>query len=312
MTEELIRKAAAGDDDAEEQLHELGRADPARLAPHHGLMLDLGLFYPPTVYRAADADTVRRVVDLVDGGEQPDSLSRLLLILAHSGHPLAVEALRRWATRPPAGSDALHVGPLSYALEGGWTVDAAGNRRDLCSDTAYEWHLRDGSPVVADTCPWCRSPLWTAADLDSAGPAGAGLAHTGWSGRLVFRTCHFCSCYATLYSQVTPNGTATWWTGNVRPDHIGDASPEDPPTLLPVVGPPRPNPFGASAWDRGGSTLGGRPDWIQDADHPDCPGCAQPMDYVGLIGGTDLDEYGEGAYYLHLHCGFTAVNYQQS
>lgn len=37
------------------------------------------------------------------------------------------------------------------------------------------------------------------------------------------------------------------------------------------------------------------------------------MDYVGLIGGADLDEHGEGAYYLHVHqpCGFAAVNYQQ-
>ena len=63
----------------------------------------------------------------------------------------------------------------------------------------------------------------------------------------------------------------------------------------------------------GGSTLGGRPDWIQDAEHADCPGCGQLMDYVGLIGGADLDDYGEGAYYLHLHqpCGFAAVNYQQ-
>ncbi|MFE9657850.1 hypothetical protein [Micromonospora sp. NPDC006431] len=31
-------------------------------------------------------------------------------------------------------------------------------------------------------------------------------------------------------------------------------------------------------------------------------------------GTGDLDEFGEGAYYLHLHqpCGFAAVNYQQS
>jgi hypothetical protein len=38
------------------------------------------------------------------------------------------------------------------------------------------------------------------------------------------------------------------------------------------------------------------------------------LDYVGLIGGADLYDIGEGAYYLHLHqpCGFAAVNYQQS
>jgi hypothetical protein len=69
-----------------------------------------------------------------------------------------------------------------------------------------------------------------------------------------------------------------------------------------------------SAWHEGCSTLCGHPDWIQDAEFVDCPGCGQPMDYAGMVVGADLDEYGEGAYYLHVHapCGFAAVNYQQS
>ncbi|MET7421106.1 hypothetical protein [Dactylosporangium sp. NPDC005555] len=68
----------------------------------------------------------------------------------------------------------------------------------------------------------------------------------------------------------------------------------------------------AGSW--GGSTLGGHPGWIQDAEHLDCPGCEQPMDYIGLLYGGDLAEYCEGAFYLHLHasCGYTAVNFQQS
>lgn len=36
------------------------------------------------------------------------------------------------------------------------------------------------------------------------------------------------------------------------------------------------------------------------------------MDYLGLVGGSDLHEYGEGAHYLFLHtpCGLAAVVYQ--
>ncbi|MER6757349.1 hypothetical protein ABT235_24580 [Micromonospora echinofusca] len=65
--------------------------------------------------------------------------------------------------------------------------------------------------------------------------------------------------------------------------------------------------------DEGGPTLGGHRDWIQDAGHVDCPACRQPMDHLGPVGGADVD-FGEGAYYLHLHapCGFAAVNHQQS
>jgi hypothetical protein len=317
MIEELIRRAAAEDDDAIERLCAIADTDPRRLTPHVGLLFDLDVLWPAKLYRAADADVVRRVIERIDGGRTPDRLNHLLLVLAHSAHPLAADAMRRWSTQPPAGAETLYVGALSYAREGGWTVGPDGSRRDLCGDTAYRWVMREASRHAdGRTCPWCASPLWTAADVDTSEPAvGAALAHTGWSGRLVIETCHFCACYATLYSQVTPAGAATWWTGNTRPSYLPDAAePEDPPALLPVLGPARSSPYQASAWNRGGSTLGGRPDWIQDAEHADCPGCGQPMDYVGLIGGADLDDVGEGAYYLHLHqpCGFAAVNYQQS
>lgn len=305
-----------GDDDAIEELSLIADADPGRLTPYLGALLDRGVWWPGKLYRAADADVVRRVIEHIDGGRTPDQLNQLLVILAHTAHPMAESALRRWSTRPPAGAEKLHVGVLAYAREGGWTIGPEGRRRDLCGDTAYAWILR-GAPrrTEGPTCPWCGSPLWTAVDLDPADPAvGAALAHTGWSGRLVIETCHFCACYTTLYSRVTPAGDTVWWTGNTRPGHLGSAEAEDPPRLIPVPGAVRRSPYQASAWDRGGSTLGGRPDWIQDAEHPDCPGCGQPMDYLGLIGGADLDEYGEGAYYLHLHqpCGFAAVNYQQS
>jgi hypothetical protein len=317
MIEELVRRAAAEDDDAIEELCVIADVDPRRLTPHLGLLLDLDVLWPAKLYRAADTDVVRRVVEQIDGGRTPDRLNHLLVILAHSAHPLAENAMRRWSTEPPAGADELPVGALSYAREGGWTVDPDGNRRDLCGDTAYRWVMRTTSRGAnGSNCPWCASPMWTAADLDTTEPTtGAAMAHTGWSGRLVIETCHFCACYTTLYSRVTPAGTAIWWTGNTRPGYLpGAAEPEDPPTLLPVSGPALPSPYQASAWDRGGSTLGGRPDWIQDAEHADCPGCGQLMDYVGLIGGADLDDFGEGAYYLHLHepCGFAAVNYQQS
>ncbi|MBQ1041440.1 hypothetical protein KBX03_02850 [Micromonospora sp. C72] len=297
MIEELISKVSVGDDEAIEELSIIADTDPARLTPYLGFLLDRDVLWPAKLYRAADADVVHRVVEHIDGGRTPDRLNHLLLILAHSGHPLAERALRRWSTQPPAGADKLYVGALSYAREGGWTVGPDGRRRDLCGSTAYRWIMRD-IPRRADrpTCPWCASPLWTAADLDTADPSvGAALTHTGWSGRLVIETCHFCACYKTLYSQVTPAGGTVWWAGNTRPGYLGSGEAEDPPALAPAPGEARQSTCQASAWDQGGSTLGGRPDWIQDAEHADCPGCGQPMDYVGLIGGADLDD-GEGAY----------------
>ena len=100
MIEELIRRAADEDDDAIEELGEIADADPERLSPYHGSLLDLDLLWPATLYRAADADVVGRVIEQVDGGRTPDRLNHLLLILAHSAHPLAENALRRWSTQP--------------------------------------------------------------------------------------------------------------------------------------------------------------------------------------------------------------------
>ncbi|GGM14582.1 MULTISPECIES: hypothetical protein [Micromonospora] len=317
MIEELVSRAADGDEDAVEELSTIADGEPQRLTPYLGVLFDRDVWWPAKLYRAADADLVRRVVERVDEGQPPHRLNNLLAVLAHSGHPLAESALRRWSTQPPAGAERLHVDPARYAHEGGWALDPDGSRRDLCGDTAYQWVMREGPRRATDTtCPWCGSASWAVADLDTADPAtGTALAHTGWSGRLLIETCHFCACYTTLYSQVTPTGTAVWWAGNTRPDWLpAAAGPDEPPSVLPTVGAALTSPYQASAWDRGGSTLGGRPDWIQDAEHPDCPGCGQPMAYVGLVGGADLAEYGEGAYYLHLHqpCGYAAVTYQQS
>jgi hypothetical protein len=80
-----------------------------------------------------------------------------------------------------------------------------------------------------------------------------------------------------------------------------------------TVGDRRPSPYAASAWDEGGSTLGGYPDWIQYAAYPACLSCGDTMSYVGLLGGADVSD-GEGAYYLFVHtpCRIGAVSYQQS
>ncbi|MEK8107133.1 hypothetical protein NKG94_21930 [Micromonospora sp. M12] len=223
MIEELVRRAADEDDDAIEKLGEIANADPQSLSPYHHTLLDHHVLWPPTLYRAAGVDVVTRVIEQVDDGRTPDCLNNLLLILAHTAHPLAEDALGRWSTRPPAGADDLHVGALSYALEGGWTIGPDGNRRDLCADVAYRWVMRDiPQRTDAPHCPWCAAPLWVAADLDTTDPAvGAALAHTGWSGRLIIETCHFCAGYTTLYSQVTPAGGTTWWPGNDRPSYLG-------------------------------------------------------------------------------------------
>lgn len=314
MIDALVKAAAHGDDDAIDELETIAATGPERLVPHLHQLLDLGIVWPPTLFRAAGGDVVERVVERVDGGPHGNELNHLLLILAHTGDPLAEAALRRWSVASPPGMERLHVGPLDYAKQGGWTLHPDGTRRELCAPVAYQLVMAEAPQAAGDdACPWCDSPLWSIIDLHTDDRRAAEvLAHTGWQGRLRILTCSLCACYTTLYSQVTPDGGSTWSPRNSPPSYLR-RSTEDPPALLSTIGPPRTTPYQASAWDRGGSTLGGHPQWIQDAEHADCASCGQPMDYVGLVGGADLD-FGEGAYYLQLHapCGLAAVCYQQS
>ena len=159
------------------------------------------------MYRGATGDVVRRIIDHVDAGRTPHRLNHLLLILAHAADPRAEQALRRWQEQPPAGSDKLHVGALAYAHQAGWTVAPDGSRRELCAPRRTGWSCRGATVRRRPACPWCASPLWTIADLDTDAPAvGDAWPTPAGPAALSVVTCHLCACYTTLYCQVTPDG----------------------------------------------------------------------------------------------------------
>ncbi|MFI7544310.1 hypothetical protein [Actinoplanes sp. NPDC049599] len=349
MINNLVARAATDDWDAVEQLEQLAKADPAILRPHHRELLERGLLWPSVLFAGADEELVEQIITRIDSGDQ--RLGHLLLILAEVRGEPAAAAFRRWQEAPPPGMDRLHIDALAYAREGGWDLRPDGTNHLLYGLIAYELHMKEPNSThgnsggahdsvsaggndagghtagngnrPADTagrdtgegtlCPWCESPIWTVMDLDTANPEVArALAHTGWAGRLRVTTCFLCTNYTTLFTAVTHDGGSSWSACNERPDYLRTTA-EEPPRVRPEVGPARATRWLASAWKEGGSTLGGVPDWIQDAAYPECPVCAKTMDYVGLVGGADLG-WGEGADYIFVHsgCGIAAVAYQQS
>ncbi|TDB97923.1 hypothetical protein [Actinomadura sp. 7K534] len=315
MIEDLVARVEAGEDAAVEELADLAAADPAAMAPYLMRLLDAGAVWRADVlYRAADGDFQREVVARIDSGAHQRS-DQLGYLLAQTRGPVVEEAFRRWAQAPPPGDfDPFQRGAAALARDGGWELTADGVR-ELCGSAAYRLVPGADGDRPKGTCPWCESPLWTALDVDTAdAKVAAALAHTGWRGRLRIVTCHFCTCYGTTYVDVSEGGDAGWSAHNVRPDYLPGMGPEAPPLVGFAPGEQRPTPYLASAWAREGSTLGGFPEWIQDPAFRDCPSCERAMDYVGLIGGADLHDYGEGAYYLFVHapCGLAAVEYQQS
>ncbi|RKS09342.1 hypothetical protein DFP74_5077 [Nocardiopsis sp. Huas11] len=315
MIEDLVARVESGDESVIDALVDHAAADPAAMAPYLPRLLDAGVFWRLHVlYRGADDDFQRQVVAEIDSGTD-EGTAVLAHVLAQTRGPVVEEAFRRWAQSPPLGPhfDPYRRGVAALTRDGGWEL-APNGIRELCGTGAYRFVPGPDGERADEACPRCASPLWAVLDLDTADPKAAdALAHTGWRGRLRVLTCHLCSCYGTVYTEVAAEGKAGWSAHTVRPPILPVDRPEEPPLVAFVPGARRPTPFMASAWDRGGSTLGGCPDWIDDPSYPVCPGCGRAMDYLALVGGADLYD-AEGAYYVFLHapCGLAAVEYQQS
>ena len=310
-----MARVESGEDRVIDQLADRAAADPAALAPYLLRLLDAGaLWRLDVLYRGADEGFQREVVARIGSGTD-EGTPMLAYVLAQTRGPAVEEAFRRWTRSPPPGPhfDPFERGVAALTRDGGWELSPDGIR-ELCGTSAYRLVPETDAHRVDDSCPWCASPLWTALDLDTAEPRVAdALAHTGWRGRLRIVTCHWCSCYGTTYAEVTADGNASWSAHTVRPAYLPGDGPGEPPRVGLAPGEQWTTPYMASATLSGGATLGGCPDWIDDPVFPDCPECAEAMDYLGLIGGADLDD-GEGAYYLYLHapCGLAAVEYQQT
>jgi hypothetical protein len=345
VIEDLLRRHAEADENAAydllEELERIAGRDPSALTPHLAGLLERGVLEVPSIYVGAD-DTVRaRLIDLIDAGIEAhsgkgDAVANHLCALAYAGGTLAEEALRRWDSAQVTA----HGYPAArFALAGGWELLAGKGIREVCAPVAYQLVVIEtddehdaGEPVKpgvdqpkdgsvsgrlrGTTCPWCDSSLWTVLDVDTSDPrVAAALTHTGWAGRLEVATCYFCNCYGTVFWSIGPDGRSEVSAAHTkRPEYL-DESVEEEPVMVErlAIGEPR-GAHSASAWHKGGSTLGGHPDWIQDWNYPACPACGTTMDYVGQVVGADLADYTEGAYYVFVHtpCRLAAVEYQQS
>jgi hypothetical protein len=322
-----IAALCAGDDRGHDRIVEAARSRPEALRPFHAAMIEADVVMWPWLPRwcAATEETAGRIVDLIDADHR--SAARWLLALGSSRTRAAAEALRRWSVEPPPVADRLGTSISHFAREGGWELGADGGVRELTSPAGFELvPTEDAAPLAGSTplgrcCQWCGLELLRRLDVDLDDPALADLGLTG-HGRVVAVTCIHCGTYARhpgFFGEYRPDGTTSWSDHNIRPATLPPAGPHDydEPTGRLALGGRRPNPVAGTAWRAGGSTLGGLPDWIQDADYPVCPSCGTTMSFLGMVTGEDLwgDDLGVGCDYIHFcaaGCGITSVVYQQS
>ncbi|MEV6157299.1 hypothetical protein AB0L53_43875 [Nonomuraea sp. NPDC052129] len=313
MISELVDRIMTGDDHAVFELEDEVDDDPTilrRLRPHLVRLIDAEAYIPIKLFSEADEAFQREAVLRIESGDQ--SAWSLVAALTAARGPVVEAAFHRWLERPPYDMDPDDLARFLHQY--GWDFDDRGRRREICGNVAYRLvpePLPAGGAPAEERCPWCTSPLWVALDGDTANPRfAAALAHTDWQGRLRILTCFFCTTYATIFTQVSPDGDATWSAYTTQPAHLKGRKPlpEDPPAVRLVPGEERHGEYEGHDCE-GGSTLGGRSGWVQDPDFPDCPACGKLMSYIGAVAGGDTIGQDHGVHFLFLHapCGLAAT-----
>ncbi|MHA7583204.1 DUF1963 domain-containing protein [Paenibacillus vandeheii] len=296
-------------------------------------LLEREIYYPVILYKSASAEVRDQLLQQVNTDDE--NRNNLLLMLAYIGDEVVVDQFKQWRQSPPRWADQLHAAPERYTTEAGWELTNEGQRRDLFITPNYSlYKVKEnesaddtsiGAPISmlltrADNCEWCGSPLTTLIDLDVRHPA---LKDVAWnSERLQVQTCVICSCYGVVYMEMDSAGEPCWSAHNEMPVGADDLDPDDYAQLVPDAGrqfriatSPR-QAFHASEWamEPSLSQIGGHPGWVQDAEYPNCPCCTLSMRAVGQLDWSEVEEYGDGMYYMFIcePCQMTGVSYQQS
>ena len=314
---------------AEDVLRNLSCLNPGSLTPFHDQLIDRHLYYPGRAFHRATSRTTDRIMEALTAVATMNRLTtnHMLCALAWIGDETVQSTFAFWRSNPPGWTSSLHVPAHEYAQQAGWELTADGTRRDLFLRTCHplvppesDSANRDVLKVVVeheDACRWCDRRMTTMLDLALSKPE---LDFLGIHGeRLRLATCDVCTCYGTVLTTVRFNGWAKWADENTKPSYLPENTGDWPrmqSESLVFSSKPRHWIEGADWCSLAGSSsqVGGHPTWIQDACFPACPECGRLMMFVAQVAVEDIDEHGEGIYYLHLckSCGRGATHYQQS
>lgn len=246
----------------------------------------------------------------------------ILCALAWIGDEVVVERFNRWRQEPPSWSASLYVLPHHYAHQAGWELAENGSRRDLYfSQCTHLVKQAPKQPAVfravteyGENCPHCSLPL---INLFEVAPVAVGLSADCWPEKIRILVCQCCTVYDTVFATLDPQGQPRWFEKNaisalaVKNSADWITLPLDilhpGETRLPLFAadPNLPTTF---------SQLGGHPAWVQDAEYPKCPTCAQTMMFLAQISYEDIEEYADGMLYGFIcpSCRTTATSYQQT
>ena len=279
------------------------------------------IYYPPELYFGAPKDVRDALIAKLDSlqDNSKNALNHLLCSLAWQGDEKTAELFYELYKNPRPWRQKLYVGTEFYAKIGGWSFDETGERKSLVFDKCLTAvRVKDGAekncelansdvnlnadePVqigrpTGQKCEFCGCEMLDMLRLKASEPQ---LAFLNLKRNAIFRCCPTCIGSVVYFCKRGADG-------ELELSYKGEGftesyfSQEDMAQLCDMkfkLG-GEVSPF-YGCFGELDTTVGGYPQWVQDAEYLACPSCGGTMRHLAQIPFGEMIE-GEGVIYVQI------------
>ena len=278
------------------------------------------IYYPPELYFGAPNDVRDALITKLNSLEDNSKnvLNHLLCALAWQGGEQTAELFYELYKNPRPWRKKLYVGTEFYAKIGGWAFDETGERKSLVFDKCLTAvRVKDGEiesqdanlnsnqnadePVqigepTGQKCEFCGCEILDMLRLKATDPR---LAFLNLKHDAIFRCCPTCVGSVRYFCKRGSDG-------EIELSHDGEGfdesyfSQEDFARLCGMkfkLG-SEVSPF-YGCFSELDTTVGGYPQWVQDAEYLTCPSCGGTMKHLAQIPFGEMIQ-GEGVIYVQI------------
>ena len=279
------------------------------------------IYYPPELYFGAPKDVRDALIAKLDSlqDNSKNALNHLLCSLAWQGDEKTAELFYELYKNPRPWRQKLYVGTEFYAKIGGWSFDRMGERKSLVFDKCLtavrakdsaekncelansgvdlnaDEPVRIGRPT-GQKCEFCGCEMLDMLRLKAGEPR---LAFLNLKRDAIFRCCPTCIGSVVYFCKRGADG-------ELELSYKGEGftesyfSQEDMARLCDMkfkLG-GEVSPF-YGCFGELDTTVGGYPQWVQDAEYLACPSCGGTMKHLAQIPFGELVQ-GEGIIYVQI------------
>jgi cytochrome c family protein len=278
------------------------------------------IYYPPELYFGAPDDVKDALITKLNSLEDNSKnvLNHLLCALAWQGGEQTAELFYELYKNPRPWRKKLYVGTEFYAKIGGWAFDETGERKSLVFEKCLTAvRVKDGKIASQDAnlnpnqnadesvqigeptgqkCEFCGCEILDMLRLKASDPR---LAFLNLKHDAIFRCCPTCVGSVVYFCKRGADG-------EIELSYKGEGftesyfSHEDMARLCDMkfkLG-GEVSPF-YGCFSELDTTVGGYPQWVQDAEYLTCPSCGGTMKHLAQIPFGEMIQ-GEGVIYVQI------------